>query len=498
MIENLKSAIAQLIHRNKSIKQLNQIYSHVTTSPILSSRDRSFLLSRLFLSICTLTHSPSLCYANKIFNRTPNPTIYMYNAMIRANATKTRHPDSCECFVLYKQMVGNGLVPDCVTFPFVLKECWRRFDLVAGRSLHDHLVKFGYETNVFVQNGLIRLYSECRVLEDAWKVFDEMSNRDVVSWNSIIAGYLRSGNLDSALGLFRRMNQRKNIITWNSVITGLVQCGRAKEALGFFHEMQVSENENNAVKPDKVTVASAISACASLGAIDQGKWMHSYLKRRGMECDLVMGTALVDMYGKCGFVEKAFQVFDGMKNKDVLSWTAMISAFALHGNGSKAFELFEQMEMAGVKPNAVTYVSALSACSHSGLVEKGRWYFDRMTRVHHIMPLLEHYACMISMFGRAGLFNEAEQFIRSMPIEPDIFIWGSLLGACQQHGNVTLGVKIAQRLIELEPHNHAFYIVLCDLYSKSERFDDQKRIRGLMEGQEIKKSVPGSSFMNFQ
>ncbi|KAH6815553.1 hypothetical protein C2S51_020373 [Perilla frutescens var. frutescens] len=493
---HLKNYIARLIHSCKNIRQLNQIHSHIIVSPNLSADDRSFLISRLLFHICTASESTaSLKYANKIFDHIAKPSLYIYNALIRANATKIKEPTSCVCLTLYKDMIGGGLVPDCVTLPFLLKECSKRFDGYMGRAIHVHVVKFGYEGDVYVQNALIHFYSECGVLEDAGKLFDGMSNRDVVSWNSMIVGCLRNGKLDVALELFREMKERKNIITWNSVITGLVQGGRAKEALDIFHEMQNSADEENVVRPDKVTVASALSACASLGAIDQGKWVHSFLERSGIEYDMVIGTALVDMYGKCGNIERALEVFNQMRCKDVLAWTAMISVLALHGYGKEAFELFEEMKAVGVRPNAVTFVGLLSACAHFGFVEKGRECFDRMKRDYYIVPQVEHYACMIDILGRAGLFTEAEDLISVMPMRPDVFVWGALLGACQLHGNVRLGERVAKYLIDLEPHNHAFYIILCDLYAKSGRFDDQKRIRSLMKGQNVRKTVPGSSMI---
>ncbi|KAL2550282.1 Pentatricopeptide repeat-containing protein [Forsythia ovata] len=322
-------------------------------------------------------------------------------------------------------------------------------------------LKFGYEGDAYVQNALISVYSECGVLVDARRVFDGMSNRDVVSWNSMIVGYLRGGELDVALDLFKEMNERKDIITWNSMITGFVQGGRPKEALRFFQEMQFSSNDRDMVRPDKITVASVLSACASLGACDHGRWLHSYLKRSQMECDMVIGTALVDMYGKCGCVERAFEIFNGMPKRDILAWTAMISAYALHGHANEAFKLYENMEAVGVRPNSVTFVGLLSACAHSGLVEKGR-----MKTLSEVCPW-----------------------------KPDVFVWGALLGGCQLHGNVKLGEKIAQNLICLEPQNHAFYINLCDVYAKAGRFDDLKRIRALMKDREIRKSVPGCSMI---
>ncbi|XP_022866521.1 pentatricopeptide repeat-containing protein At5g66520-like [Olea europaea var. sylvestris] len=493
---NFKDILARSIHNCKSIRVIKQIHSHIITSPNLSPNDHYFLISRLLFFLCTVNESPDgLKYAVKVFRRIAEPSLFAYNAMIRASSTKIKDPFSCESLILYKEMLCNNLSPDSITIPFVLKECAKRVDGLMGRSIHAHAVKFGYEADVYVQNALISLYSEGRFLDDARRVFDEMSNRDIVSWNSMIVGYLRGGELDVALDLFKEMKDRKDIITWNSMITGFVQGGRPKEALGFFQDMQIFSDDRDMDRPDKITVASVLSACASLGAGDHGRWLHSYLERSRMECDMVIGTALVDMYGKCGCVERAFEVFNGMPKKDVLAWTAMISAFALHGHGEEAFKLFANMEAVGVRPNSVTFVGLLSACAHAGLVEKGRWCFDTMRRVYGIEPQVQHYACMVDILARAGQFVEAEDLIRGMPMEPDVFVWGALLGGCQLHGNVELGEKIAENLICLEPQNHAFYINLCDVYAKAGRFDDLKRIRALMKDKEIRKPVPGCSMI---
>ncbi|XWS37731.1 hypothetical protein CRYUN_Cryun19dG0070200 [Craigia yunnanensis] len=217
-------------------------------------------------------------------------------------------------------------------------------------------------------------------------------------------------------------------------------------------------------------MASVLSDCAYLGAIDHWKWIHGYLRRSGVECDVVIGTALVDMYGKCGSVERAYEVFKEMPKRDTFAWTAMISAFSLHGYSKEAFDTFEEMEAVGVKPNHVTFLGLLSACAHSGLVEKGRWCFDMMRRVYLIEPQLHHYAFMVDVLSRAGLFEEI-------------------------HGNIELGERVAQYLIDLEPRNHAFYINLCDIYAKTGRFDDVKRIRALMKERGIRKEVAGCSMI---
>ena len=487
----LKNTISRLIEEFKSLRELKQIHAHIITSPKLPRIHQDFLITRL-LFFSALSDSGSLCYAAHVFKFIKNPTLSVYNIMIRAYASKISDSDNAhflQSLVLFKQMLFNGISPDCLTFPFVIKECARRLNSRVGCSIHGKAIKFGWFCDLYVQNSLVSFYSECGFLNSARKLFDEMLNRDVVSWNSMIIGYLRGGNLDMALELFRSMEKR-NIITWNSMITGFVQGGRGKEALQLFHEMNLS---NDNVKPDKITMASVLSACAYLGAIDHGKWIHGYLRRSGVECDVVIGTTLVDMYGKCGSVERAYEVFKEMPKRDTFAWTAMISAFALHGYSKEAFDTFEEMEAMGVRPNHVTFLGLLSACAHSGLVEKGRWCFDMMRRVYSIEPQLHHYACMVDVLSRAGLFEEVEELVRSMPMEPDVFVWGALLGGCQIHGNIELGERVAQYLIDLEPRNHAFYINLCDICAEAGRFDHVKRIRALMKERGIRKEVAGCS-----
>ena len=477
------------------MRELKKIHTLIVTSPLLSKTDHHFLISRL-LFFCAISASGSLSYAANVFQTIHNPNLFMYNAMIRAYASKTMNGfdgiNPYRCFFLYKQMLYEGIAADCITFPFLLKECVRRQDYGAGRSIHSQIVRCGVHGDVFVGNSVISLYSACGDVDSARKMFDEMWVRDIVSWNSMVIGCLRCGELDMALELFRRMSE-KNVITWNSIITGFVQGGRPKEALEFFHEMQVLSGDM--VSPDKFTVASTLSACASLGALDHGKWVHNYLVRSGLECDMVVGTALIDMYGKCGSVKRAFEVFKEMPNKDVLAWTAMISVFGYHGYSVEAFHLFRRMVAVRVNPNSVTFVGLLSACAHTGLVERARWIFNMMESVYLIKPKLQHYACMVDVLSKAGLFNEAEELIRDMPMEPDVFVWGALLGGCLMHGYTELGEKIANCLINMQPLNHAFYVTLCDLYARDERFDDVKRTRTVMLERGIKKELPGSSMI---
>ncbi|KAM2975730.1 hypothetical protein FF1_001858 [Malus domestica] len=492
---SVRSTLLHLLHECKNMRELKQIHTQIIKSPLLPKDDQNFLITRL-LFFSAISDSGSHGYAIDVFRAIENPNLYVYNVMIRTyGCRKIGGGDEALSFgslLLYKQMLCDGISPNCLTFPFLVKECTSRVDGGAGRSIHGQAVKYGLDSDVFVQNSLMSMYSTCGFLSSARKLFDETPGRDVVSWNSMIKGYLKSGSLDEALKLFWKMKKR-NIFTWNSVITGFVQGRRPKEALELFHEMQITGG--HIVRPDKITVASVLAACAHLGAIDHGIWVHGYLRRSGLENDVVIGTALVDMYGKCGCVDKAYEVFQEMPKKDTLAWTAMISVMALHGFGNEAFGLFKQMETAGVKPNHVTFVALLSACAHSGFVEKGRWCFDAMKHVYLIEPQLYHYACMVDILSRAGLIEEAEQCIRSMPMKPDTFVWGALLGGCQIHGKVELGARVAQYLIDLEPLNHAFYVNLCDIYAKACRFNDVKRIKSLMKERGIKKEVPGCSMI---
>ncbi|CAN1842584.1 Pentatricopeptide repeat-containing protein At5g66520 [Linum perenne] len=484
--------LVRLIQQSKSIRKISQIHTQILTNPILAESDFDFLISRLLFFVA-IPDSGCLNYASRIFNCVHTRNLPLYNIMIRAYASdKTKLERSHSSLALYKEMLVDGIRPNALTFPFLLKECGKRLDLDSGCCVYGHSIKFGIDDDVFVRNSMISLYSLCGVVGSARKVFDEMSERDVVSWNSMIIGFLRSGELGEAMDLFRRMDCR-NIITWNSMITGFVQGGQAKKALELFHEMQHCK-----IRPDKVTIASVLSAITYLGAIDHGKWVHSYLKRTGLESDTVLETALVDMYGKCGSLVRAHEVFTKMSKKDTQAWTAMISAFALHGHVQEAFDMFEEMKSEGIQPNQVTFIGLLSACAHSGMVEKGRECFRTMRSKFMIEPRVHHYACMVDILSRAGLVDEANELIRGMPMAPDVYVWGALLGGCQMQGNLELGEEVAKRLISLEPRNHAFYMTLRDIYRRAGKFDDVKRVRALMKENGVRKEVPGCSMIEVE
>lgn len=308
----------------------------------------------------------------------------------------------------------------------------------------------------------------------------------------MVNSYLKAGLIDSARSLFDEMPER-NVVSWSSMINGCVKCGEYKEALSLFREMQMMKI--NYVKPNEFTMSAVLSACGRLGALEHGKWAHAYIDKCGVEIDVVLGTALIDMYAKCGGIEEARKVFSKLgSNKDVMAWSAMISGLAMHGHGKECFRSFHDMISDGLMPNAVTFLGILCACVHAGLVSEGKEYFRRMKEEFAISPLIQHYGCMVDLYGRAGLINEAWSVINSMPMEPDVLIWGALLSGSRMHGNIETCEIALKKLIDLDPNNSSAYVLLSNVYAKMGKWSDVRFMRDIMERRRIKK-VPGCSLV---
>jgi pentatricopeptide repeat protein len=299
----------------------------------------------------------------------------------------------------------------------------------------------------------------------------------------MVAGYAQNGKLEVARDLFDIMPER-NLGSWNSMIAGYAQNGHWEESLELFFEMQKAN-----VKADPATFASILSACASLEALEQGKCVHGYTIESGFVSDVSVGNALTTMYAKCGCIEDAKSVFDNISKKNSVSCNAMIAAYAQHGYGNEALQLFEQMKQTGMKPNHITFVGILSACSHAGLVEEGCYYFDSMSRDYCIAPGADHYACMVDLLGRAGRLDEADKLINEMPFDPDAAVLWALLGACRIHKNVKLGERVAERLFELEPLNSSTYVLLSNIYAVEGRWDDVGKVRKIMKAKGVIKKA---------
>ncbi|KAJ7953020.1 Pentatricopeptide repeat [Quillaja saponaria] len=343
---------------------------------------------------------------------------------------------------------------------------------------------FGFE--VYTTNSLLHVYASSGCIKSARILFDWFPRRDSVSWNTMIDGYIKFGNVDMAYELFEAMPV-KNVVSWTAIISGFVKEGLHKEALTLFHEMLLA-----GVKPDSVSLASSLAACARLGALDQGRWIHIYIDKNGIQIDPILGCVLVDMYVKCGVMEEGLDVFRKLEKKCLCAWTAIIAGFAIHGRGREALDWFTQMQKAGIKPNQITFVAVLTACSHAGLIKEGKSLFEGMMTVHKLKPSIEHYGCMVDLLGRAGLLKEAKEFTEKMPLKPNAVIWGALLNACRIHGHLEYGKQIGKLLIELDPKHGGRYIHLASMHAAAGEWDQAVQVRSQMTHRGVLK-LPGCS-----
>ncbi|RLN04695.1 hypothetical protein C2845_PM13G24110 [Panicum miliaceum] len=335
---------------------------------------------------------------------------------------------------------------DDVTLLNALVASARTGTVKVGRLCHALVVVNGVGINCHMGSSLISMYAKCGLVEDARKVFDGMHERNVVCWTSMISGY--------------------------------TQLGKFKEAVELFRDMQIS-----GMKADDATIATVVSSCAQMGALDLGCYVHAYCDVHGLGKELSVKNSLIDMYSKCGDIKKAYEIFSGLTKQDVFSWTAMIMGFAVNGLCGEALDLFARMEGEGkVMPNEVTFLGVLTSCSHGGLLEQGYHHFQRMSTVYNLASRIEHYGCMVDLLGRAKLLAEASQFIKEMPIAPDVVVWRSLLFACRACGEVGLAEYVAERILELEPKKCAGHVLLSNVYATTSRWVDVNKLRTSMDG----------------
>jgi ATP-dependent DNA helicase HFM1/MER3 len=421
----------------------------------------------------------------ELFWRMPLRSAVSWNVIIAGFAQNGHNK---EAFSLFNEMQRTGFQPNQFIFASVLRACASLAELDRGTKIHEEIIRCGFQSDVFVGSALVDMYCKCGNLEDARKVFDKMSERNVVSWTAMIAGYTQNEDTAEALKIFEEMPKR-SVVSWNAMIAGIAQNGHFSEALKLFQQMQLS-----GVKPNLDTFASILPACANLASIEQGKEVHENIIRIGCQSDVFVASALVDMYGKCGSLDDACRAFRNIHRHNVVSWTVMILGYAMHGYADEALQLFEKMQNSGTNPDSVTFIGVLSACCHAGLVDDGWKYFDLMSQYYHITPLMEHYACMVDLLGRAGYLYEAQDFIENMPIKPDATVWGSLLGACKIHANIDLGEFVANRLFELDPADGAPYVLLSNMYAEAGRWDGIINVRKIMKDRQVKKK-PGCSWI---
>lgn len=317
-------------------------------------------------------------------------------------------------------------------------------------------------------------------------MFDRSPHKDIVLWTSLVSAYAKCQIPDKARWAFDNMPER-NSVSWAAVISAYSQNGCHEEALSMFDEMLEA-----GVVPTEGTLISGLFSSAHIGVLENGKWIHNYIDQNLINMSSSLGTALLNMYAKCGCVDDAIRVFKSIPCKDSLAWTAMISSLAMHGRGEEALHLFDKMLSIGLKPDHVTFVGILSACSHAGLIEEGRYQFYCMKRIFNINPNLEHYGCMVDILGRNGCVKEAWNLILSMPMEPDLLVLKSLLSACAHYGHVEIAESAAQRLQSLNQVSDSLYVLLANVYTSASRWDDAGRVRKMMRQRGVAKT-PGCS-----
>ncbi|PIN23513.1 hypothetical protein CDL12_03761 [Handroanthus impetiginosus] len=445
--------------------------------------------SDLFVSNCLIhfyTECGCLDMATRVFSSMPERDVISWNSMINGLAQNDFVDEAVEFF---QRMEGEGVKPNDVTMVGVLSASAKKLDVKFGKWIHSYIEKNGITMSLILANAILDMYAKCGSMTNARKFFDRMVETDIISWTTMLAGYAKLGDFNAARNLFDSVPS-KDVATWNALISAYEQSGNPKEAIAIFNELQLSK----AAKPDEVTLVSALSACSQLGAMQLGGWIHVYIKKEGVRLNCHLITALIDMYSKCGDLMKALEIFHSVDKRDVFVWSAMIAGLGMHGCGRDAIELFLKMQEAKVKPSSVTFTNLLSACSHSGLVEEGRMFFNQMEQVYKVVPGVEHYACVVDILGRAGLLEDAVKLIKNMPTTPSASVWGALLGACRLHRNVDLAENACHNLLEIEPQNHGGYVLLSNIYADSGKWDKVSELRKHMRDVGLKKE-PGCSLI---
>ncbi|CAA6666332.1 unnamed protein product [Spirodela intermedia] len=500
--------VCELLERCSSMTELKQIQAQMIRAGLAFDPPAADRL----VSVCALQGFGSLLHARLMLSMVPNPTSFACNSIVRAY-TNNNLPQ--EALLFYAEMIDS-----------VLQGSWE------GEQLHCHVVKLGFGYDSYVQNTLINMYSDCGSLSSAIRAFDRMVGRNTVSWATMIGAYTKWNRPVEALELYRRMDLEPNRVTllnvlsacsrardlesgrrvhkhisaknlkvdlvlatalldmyckcgclplarqlfdampnrnqysWNVIINGHIEHSSYEEALLLFREMQLS-----GIPADEVTLASLLLACSHLGALELGKWLHACIRREKVQIDVVLGTALVDMYAKCGCAEIALQVFRELPCRDVMTWTAVIGGLAMCGRGEEALELFAEMQSQGIRPDAPR-----------GLLDEASSYFRSMSSVYSIQPSVEHYGCMVDLYGRAGRVDRAEELVNTMPMEPDYFVLGSLLGSCRIHGNVKMAERTVRRILKIYPDDARAY------------WEELERTRELMTERSIRKP-PGCTMV---
>ncbi|XP_052201779.1 pentatricopeptide repeat-containing protein At4g04370 [Diospyros lotus] len=392
--------------------------------------------------------------AFEIFERVSDKDVILWTAMISG---LVQNESADKALWLFRRMLLSNVVPSTATLASALAACGQLGSLTLGTSIHAYMLRQRMPVDVTAENSLVTMYAKCNRLEQSRVVFERMDEKNVVSWNAVVAGYAQNGNLCLSLSLFNEMRTTLQ-------------------------------------RPDSITVVSLLQACASIGALHQGTWVHNFVIRSGLGPGILVETALVDMYSKCGDIDTARKCFDRMPQHDLVSWSTIIAGYGCHGKGNVALEMYNKFLLTGLEPNPVIFLSVLSACSHNRLVDKGLSVFYSMKKDFRIEPELEHRACIVDLLSRAGRVKEAYDFYKNMFPEPAVDVLGILLDACRIGGSLELRDIIARDIFLLKPMDAGKYLQLAHSYASMDRWDDVSEAWMQMKSLGLKK-LPGWSFI---
>lgn len=396
-----------------------------------------------------------LSYAKKIFDIMPEKNEVTLSAMI---GTYVQFDLMEEAMQEFNNVVSQGFQKLTSTaLVSIIRAFAKLADLSRGSMIHGYSIKTHFTSDTKVGNTLLSMYTKCDDLDAALVFFDNMNSKDTVSYGAIISG--------------------------------CVQNGKAKEALQLFRKMWMSN-----VKPDITTMASVVPACSHLAALQHGKCSNSCIIVLGFAKDTSICNALIDMYAKCGRIDYARMVFDRMSDRDLVSWNSLIMGYGIHGLGQEALKVFFNLQISSSNPDDITFICLLSACSHSGLISEGKKWFQSMRKTYNIVPRIEHYVCIIDLLGRGGLLDEAHDFIKQMPSDPDVHVWLALLGACRIHKNIKLAEHVAAQIQLIGPIGTGNFVLLSNIYSAAGRYDEAASIRIVQKEMGYKK-IPGCSWI---
>ncbi|XP_012088861.1 putative pentatricopeptide repeat-containing protein At1g56570 [Jatropha curcas] len=488
--------------------------------------------------------------ARNLFDEMSERDVVAWTAMIAGYASCDEHVYAWSMFC---NMVKNALNPNAFTISSVLKACKGMENLSCGALVHGFAIKHGQQGSIYVDNALMDMYATCCVsMRDAWMVFHAIEEKNPVTWTTMIACYTHRGDGHCGLQIFRQMLLEEkecnpysfsiairacasvgsqhygkqmhaaaikhgcecSLPVMNSILDMYCRCGCLSEANQYFHEMTqkdlitwntlisgyeksdsikslfiFSQMESNGFTPNCFTLTSVIAACANLAVLSCGQQVHGGIIRRGLDRNLALANALIDMYAKCGSITDSHKTFSELSQKSLVSWTSMMIGYGSHGYGREAVKLFDEMVEMGIEPDQIVFMAVLSACSHAGLVDQGLRYFNSMVDDYKIKPDNEIYGCAVDLLGRAGRVEEAYRLIQSMPFIPDESVWCTLLSACKAHSLPNLAKLAAQKVLNLRPKLVGTYVALSNLHAVEGKWAECARMRKLLKGMGSKKEA---------